>query len=88
MPNRELVPEWDFPVRGYANLKTLTPVVARHHGVQTGFFAFFGAVVELQGLLRRPTSGVCDLSDRTAGEFHELGGLADEYQRTPGFTTG
>jgi hypothetical protein len=49
------------------------------------FSLFSGAVVELQGLLRRPTSGVCDLSDRTAGEFQELGGLADEYQRTPGF---
>jgi hypothetical protein len=82
-----LVPDWDFPVRGYANLKTLTPVVSGHARSASWLFRVFGAVVELQGFLRRPTSGVCDLSDNTAGEFHELGGLADEYQRTPGFTT-
>jgi hypothetical protein len=76
-----LVPEWDFPLRGDENLKTLTLIVAGHRLVQKTFYAFFGAVVELQGLLRRPTSGVCDLYDSIAGEFHEIGRIANEYQR-------
>jgi hypothetical protein len=41
--------------------------------------------VELQGLLRRPASGVGNVCDDTAGEFHELRGHAnDEYQARQG----
>jgi hypothetical protein len=78
-----LVPEWDSVLPATENLKTLTLIVAGHPLVQKELLRFFAAVVELQGVLRRPTSGVCDC---TAGEFHELGRIANEYQRTPGFT--
>jgi hypothetical protein len=70
-----------------SNLKTLTLIVARHRLPRSNLFGLSGAVAELQGLLWRPTSGVRDLRDNPAGEFHELGGLANDYQCTPGFTT-
>jgi hypothetical protein len=58
----------------------LTLIFARRQLVHTCFFAFIGTVVELQGFLRRPASGVRNVCDDTAGEFHEFGGLAnDEY---------
>ena len=88
VPNRGLVPEWDFPVRAHSEFENINPNRCQTSITKAKSFAFFGAVVELQGLLRRPTSGVRDRCDKPAGEFHELGGLAnDEYQCTPGFTT-
>jgi hypothetical protein len=87
LPNRDLVPEWDFPLREYANLKTLTLVVARDGVSASKLSRFFrrgwGIASICYGV---QPSGVRELSER-ATEFHELGRIANEYQCTTGFTT-
>jgi hypothetical protein len=67
-------------VGGYSEFENANPNLCQTPAGANNLLAFIGAVGELQGLYGVQPGGARNLCDGTTGEFHELGGFAnDQY---------
>lgn len=80
VPNRDWYRSGTLLSAAILNLKMLTLIFARHRLAQTTFLALSARSGNCRVSYSVQPGGARNLCDGTAGEFHELGGFAnDEY---------